>query len=128
MSPERLLMAYANGIFPWFEEGSSILWWSPDPRMILLPGEFKRSKSLLQTIRRGTLEVKFDRDFPGIITSCAVAGKRQEEGTWITEEMIPAYIKLHEMGFAHSVGTYLHGELVGGLYGVSSGPHGHTHS
>jgi len=121
LSPERLLSAYANGIFPWFDEGSSILWWSPDPRMILIPAEFKRSKSLLQTIRRGTMEVSFDQDFPGIIAACSIAGKRQEEGTWITPDMISAYIKLHEMDFAHCVGTYIGGELAGGLYGVSIG-------
>jgi leucyl/phenylalanyl-tRNA--protein transferase len=121
LSPDRLLLAYTNGIFPWFEEGSSILWWSPDPRMILIPGDFKMSKSLLQTIRRGTMEVKFDFDFPSVISACSVAGKREEEGTWITGDMIAAYTRLHEMGFAHCVGTYINGELIGGLYGVSIG-------
>lgn len=121
LSAERLLQAYANGIFPWFDEGSPILWWSPDPRMILVPSEFKRSKSLLQTIRRGTMEIRFDHDFPGVIAACAIAGNREEEGTWITRDMQEAYIKLHELGYAHSVETYLDGKLAGGLYGISLG-------
>jgi leucyl/phenylalanyl-tRNA---protein transferase len=121
LSPERLLLAYANGIFPWFDEDSAILWWSPDPRMILVPSEFKRSKSLLQTIRRGSMETRFDEDFHGVISACAVTGDRGQEGTWITEDMIAAYEQLHEMGYAHSVETYMHGELVGGLYGISLG-------
>jgi leucyl/phenylalanyl-tRNA--protein transferase len=121
LSPDRLLLAYSNGIFPWFDEGSPILWWSPDPRMVLFPGEFKRSKSLLQTIRRGHLEVRFDEDFRSVIMACSIAGNRQEEGTWITGDMITAYMELHELGYAHSVETYLHGKLVGGLYGVSLG-------
>jgi leucyl/phenylalanyl-tRNA--protein transferase len=89
--------------------------------MILIPGEFKRSKSLNQTIRRGTLEVKFDKDFINVIKSCAIAGNREEEGTWITQEMIDAYFRLYELGYAHSVETYSNGELVGGLYGLSIG-------
>lgn len=121
LSPERLLFAYANGIFPWYDDSSPILWWSPDPRMVLIPGEFIRSKTLKQTIRRGIFEVRFDEDFQSVIKNCAAIGKREEEGTWITVEMIAAYTVLHEMGFAHSVETYMNGKLAGGLYGVSLG-------
>ena len=121
LSPERLLAAYANGIFPWFDEDSAILWWSTDPRMILLPANFKRSKSLKQTIRNGGFEVRFDEAFERVITSCAITGRKGEFGTWITEEMIDAYVSLHRMGYAHSVETYRNGILVGGLYGISLG-------
>jgi leucyl/phenylalanyl-tRNA--protein transferase len=121
LSAERLLLAYANGIFPWFDDDSPILWWSPNPRMILIPGEFKKSKSLSQSIRNGMLEVRFDEDFSSVIKNCAASGRRDEEGTWITTDMIAAYTVLHEMGFVHSVETYMEGKLVGGLYGVSLG-------
>jgi leucyl/phenylalanyl-tRNA--protein transferase len=121
LSADRLLFAYANGIFPWFNDDSPILWWSPDPRMILIPGEFKRSKSLAQTIKRGTFEVRFDEDFISVIKNCAETGQRDEEGTWITAGMITAYTALHELGYAHSVETYMGGKLVGGLYGLSLG-------
>lgn len=121
LSADRLLTAYSNGIFPWFDENSPILWWSPDPRMILIPGEFKKSKSLAQSIRRKNFEVRFDEDFRGVINYCAVIGSREEEGTWITPEMIDAYTRLHELGYAHSVETYIDDKLAGGLYGVSLG-------
>ena len=121
LSRERLLYAYANGIYPWFDEDSPILWWSPDPRMILFPGEFKKSKSLAQTIRRGKFKISFDSDFKSVIKNCAEAGRREQEGTWITREMINAYIDLHELGYAHSVETYMNGTLAGGLYGLSLG-------
>jgi leucyl/phenylalanyl-tRNA--protein transferase len=121
LSPERLLTAYANGIFPWFNDDSDILWWSSDPRMILLPANFKRSKSLAQSIRNGGFEVRFDEAFERVIHYCASAGVREEEGTWITGDMIDAYMRLHRLGFAHSVETYKDGHLVGGLYGVSLG-------
>jgi leucyl/phenylalanyl-tRNA--protein transferase len=121
LSPERLLKAYENGIFPWFGDDSPILWWSPDPRMILIPGEFKKSKSLLQTIRRGHFEVRFDENFGNVIRHCAKSARKHEDGTWILPEMISSYTTLHKMGFAHSVETYLEGKLVGGLYGLSIG-------
>ena len=121
LSAERLLFAYSQGIFPWFDADSPILWWSPDPRMVLIPGEFKKSKSLVQSIRRKNYEVRFDEDFRSVIKYCAVTGSREEEGTWITREMIDAYTKLHELGYAHSVETYMDGRLAGGLYGVSLG-------
>jgi leucyl/phenylalanyl-tRNA--protein transferase len=121
LSSERLLFAYASGIYPWFDEDSPILWWSPDPRMILFPAEFKKSKSLAQTMRTGKFEVSFDRDFKSVIKNCAEIGRREEEGTWITTEMIEAYVNLHELGYAHSVETYVNGTLAGGLYGLSLG-------
>jgi leucyl/phenylalanyl-tRNA---protein transferase len=121
LSPDRLILAYANGIFPWFNDDSPIMWWSPDPRMILIPGNFKKSKSLLQTIRGKKFEVQFDGNFSEVIRHCASTSRKHEDGTWIVPEMIDAYTTLHKMGFAHSVGTYREGHLVGGLYGVSIG-------
>jgi leucyl/phenylalanyl-tRNA---protein transferase len=121
LTSERLLFAYANGIYPWFNDDSPILWWSPDPRMVLFPGEFKKSKSLAQTMRSGKFEIRFDSDFKSVIKNCAVTGHRDEDGTWITPEMITAYLNLHELGYAHSVEAYMNGSLAGGLYGVSLG-------
>jgi len=121
LSPERLINAYANGIFPWYSDDSPILWWSPNPRMILFPQEFKRNKSLRRLVQKKVFEVKFDNDFEGVIKNCALAKRQDQDGTWITEDMITAYVKLHELGFAHSVETYFENILVGGLYGVSIG-------
>ncbi len=121
LSPERLLFAYENGIFPWFSDGDPILWWSPDPRMILYPDDFKISKSLRQTIRNAGFEVRFDTAFEKVITNCAKVPRTGENGTWITSEMKEAYIELHKLGYAHSVETYHKGKLAGGLYGVSLG-------
>ena len=121
LGSERLLQAYANGIFPWYSDGEPILWWSPDPRMILFPNKFKISKSLEQSIRNKNFKVYFDRDFKSVISNCAIVNRKENEGTWITNEMQNAYIKLHEAGFAHSVETYLDDRLVGGLYGISLG-------
>jgi leucyl/phenylalanyl-tRNA--protein transferase len=121
LSPERLLLAYQMGIFPWFSDESPILWWSPDPRMVLIPKNFKRSNSLRQTIRNRNFEVRFDTDFSQVIQQCAATTRKHEDGTWIIPEMIEAYKKLHELGFAHSVETYSDGKLVGGLYGISLG-------
>ncbi|MBI9034735.1 MAG: leucyl/phenylalanyl-tRNA--protein transferase [Bacteroidales bacterium] len=121
LSPERLINAYASGIFPWYSEGEPIMWWSPDPRMLLYPEKFKASKSLLQTIRNKKYQLCFDRDFETVIQHCANVKREHEEGTWITDEMIQAYVELHKMGIAHSVETYMDGRLVGGLYGISLG-------
>lgn len=121
LSAERLILAYRMGIFPWFSDESPILWWSPDPRMILFPKDFKRSKSLRQTIRNRNFEVRFDTDFNHVIQQCAATTRKHEEGTWIIPEMISAYSKLHDLGYAHSVETYREGKLVGGLYGISLG-------
>jgi leucyl/phenylalanyl-tRNA---protein transferase len=121
LSPERLLLAYENGIFPWFGDDSPILWWSPDPRMVMFPSEFKKSKSLSQSIRNKNYEVRFDLDFEGVIRNCAGKARKDEDGTWIVPEMIEAYTVIYKMGYAHSVETYLDDQLVGGLYGISLG-------
>ena len=120
LSPDRLVDAYSHGIFPWFSEGDPILWWSPDPRMVLLPGEFKVSRSLRKTVARETFDVRVDSAFRRVMRECA-APRDGHAGTWIVPEMIDAYVRLHERGFAHSVESWLDGELVGGLYGVQMG-------
>ena len=121
LSPMRLLNAYANGIFPWFNEGEPILWWSLDPRLIIRPGEMRVSKSLRHTLNSGKFEVRSDTNFRSVMEHCAGTPREGQDGTWITREMLEAYCRLHELGFAHSFETYLDGQLVGGLYGVSIG-------
>lgn len=121
LSTERLLSAYGQGIFPWFSEGEPILWWSPDPRLILFPHEFKLSKSLKKIINRSLFDITIDQTFGRVITECAETRVVQDEPTWIVGDMIDAYCRLHESGFAHSVEAWQEGELVGGLYGVSLG-------
>lgn len=121
LSPPRLLLAYSMGIFPWFNEGEPILWWSPDPRCVLAPGELKVSRSLSKVLRRQTFAVTFDRAFREVVTLCAELRRQGGEGTWIGAEMLEAYCRLHEMGFAHSVECWRGGELAGGLYGVCLG-------
>lgn len=120
LSAARLLEAYRHGIFPWFSEGETILWWSPDPRMVLIPKEFKVSHSLLKTLRKGQYEIRTDSAFEQVMRACA-APREGANGTWITEEMINAYCEQHCMGYAHSVETWMEGELVGGLYGIAIG-------
>jgi leucyl/phenylalanyl-tRNA--protein transferase len=120
LTPARLLDAYRHGIFPWFSEGDPILWWSPDPRMVLFPAEFKISHSLQKTLRRGNYEMRADTAFEQVMRACA-SPRDGQNGTWIQEEMITAYARLHQMGHAHSIETWMEGELVGGLYGVSIG-------
>ncbi len=120
LSPERLLAAYRRGIFPWFGPGEPILWWSPDPRMVLVPDEFKISRSLAKRLRRGDYEVRFDTAFETVMRACAEPRPGQQ-GTWIVEEMIQAYGRLHELGYAHSVESWQDGRLVGGLYGMALG-------
>lgn len=119
LSPERLLLAYKNGIFPWFSNDEPFLWWSPDPRLVLLPDDINISKSLKKKIRKKTFTIKVDTAFEQTILSCAKP--RKEEGTWLVEEMIDAYIELHEQGYAHSIETWKNDKLVGGLYGVCIG-------
>jgi leucyl/phenylalanyl-tRNA---protein transferase len=121
LSSERLLTAYAKGIFPWYEEPYPVLWWSPDPRMVLFPEDIVISHSLRQRLRKAILEVRIDTAFDEVIKHCAENGQRSDSGTWITKPMIRAYIKLHNEGYAHSVETWIDTELVGGLYGVSLG-------
>lgn len=120
LSPERLLAAYASGIFPWFDE-RPILWFSPDPRMVLLPGDVRVSRSLRKAVERECYAVKFDSNFEAVIRACSAVPRPGQDGTWITEDMIEAYCGLHALGFAHSAETYEDGELVGGCYGVSLG-------
>ncbi|RKP52351.1 leucyl/phenylalanyl-tRNA--protein transferase [Trinickia fusca] len=123
--PWRILDAYRQGIFPWYSDGQPVLWWSPDPRMILVPGEFKVSPSLRKTLKRvlrdASWEVRVDADFAGVMRSCAQAPRRGQRGTWITAEIVDAYSALHRLGNAHSIETWHEGKRVGGLYGVSLG-------
>jgi len=121
LSPEALIAAYSAGIFPWYSEGSPILWWAPDPRLVLFPDKFKISYTLRQTLKRGKYSVLFDRDFAAVIADCATVKRNKQDGTWITTEMQQAYTILHQKGYAHSVEAYCEGKLVGGLYGVSLG-------
>ncbi|MBI3223166.1 MAG: leucyl/phenylalanyl-tRNA--protein transferase [Nitrosomonadales bacterium] len=120
LSPARLLQAYRNGIFPWFNRDEPILWWSPDPRMALIPEEFRISRSLGKILRRNVFTVRFDTAFTLVMRACA-APRDGHQGTWIDEQMIEAYAALHQLGYAHSVESWLDGELVGGLYGVGIG-------
>ena len=121
LSVERLVLAYSMGIFPWYSDGYPILWWSPDPRLVLIPSELRVSKTLKQTIRQGRFRVSTNEAFAEVIRGCASAKRKGEQGTWITEEMIEAYIRLHRAGHAHSVESWDGDELAGGLYGVMMG-------
>jgi len=120
LSPARVLAAYRLGIFPWFGEGDPILWWSPDPRMILYPAELKVSRSLRKALRRGDYEIRVDTAFHAVMEACA-APRPGQAGTWITRRMLDAYCILARRGHAHSVETWRDGELIGGLYGVALG-------
>jgi len=120
LMPERLLDAYRHGIFPWFNAGDPILWWSPDPRMVLFPDEFKISRSLRKTLRHGEYEVRTDTVFEQVMRACALPREGQD-GTWIQEDIIQGYVRLHQLGLAHSVETWVGDELTGGLYGVGLG-------
>jgi len=120
LSSARLLAAYRRGIFPWYSPGQPVLWWSPDPRTVLFPDEFRVSRSLAKTLRNGGFTVAADRDFEGVIDACA-APRPHSLGTWITPEMRAGYLELHRLGHAHSIEARLGGELVGGLYGVRLG-------
>ncbi len=121
LSAQRLLLAYRQGIFPWYSVGEPILWWSPDPRMVLVPSEFKISRSLQRTLRAGIYQIQLDSNFPAVMRFCAQTPRNGQVGTWITAEIQEAYGKLHKLGFAHSVETWMNGKLVGGLYGLAIG-------
>lgn len=121
LQPDRLLDAYRRGIFPWGTVDGLPLWYAPDPRMVLFPSEFRLSRSLKKTLRNGFFEVRLDHDFPAVMAACASTTRPGQDGTWITPEMKHAYIRLHELGWAHSVETYENGQLVGGLYGLAIG-------
>lgn len=121
LSPERLLLAYKSGIFPWFNEDEPIIWWSPDPRMVLFPEDLKVSKSMKQLLRKNVFSVTYNQAFEEVIDACATIYRPTQEGTWITEDMKNAYIKLHELGYAISVEVWQNTQLVGGLYGIDLG-------
>lgn len=121
LSPERLLLAYRNGIFPWFEEDQPILWWSPNPRMVLFLDELIISKSMRNILNRKTFQVTFNKNFREVILHCQKIKRDGQNGTWITNEMIEAYCKLNELGIAKSVEVWQHDQLVGGLYGIDLG-------
>jgi leucyl/phenylalanyl-tRNA--protein transferase len=121
LSQDRLLLAYKMGIFPWYSESEPILWWSPDPRLVLYPNEIKVSKTLKKVIQKDIFHITIDQAFNQVITSCARIRLQNNEGTWIVDDMIKSYCELHESGFAHSVEAWHEGELAGGLYGVSLG-------
>lgn len=121
LSVKRLLLAYSNGIFPWYSEGEPILWWSPDPRLVLYPKELRVSRSLRKIIRQKIFEIHMDRAFETVISECAEVRLENQEGTWIVADMVRAYCRLHEVGFAHSVEAWQGDVLAGGLYGVSIG-------
>ena len=118
LNPERLLSAYQQGIFPWFEDDEQILWWSPDPRFVLFPNELKISKSMKQFMRNCDLTITINQDFKAVITECSKSLRSGQDGTWITKGMIDAYVKLYELGYATSVEVWQNEQLVGGLYGV----------
>jgi leucyl/phenylalanyl-tRNA--protein transferase len=121
LSPQRLLNAYASGIFPWYSNDQPILWWSPDPRMVLFPEKFRRHKNLGRIIDKKTFTYTYDQAFAQVIQHCSSVKREKQKGTWITKEMKEAYMELHKAGYAHSVETYFEGKLSGGLYGVSIG-------
>ena len=121
LSPQRLIVAYANGIFPWYNEDEPLLWWSLDPRLIIRPGEMKVSKSLRRTLKADRFEIRIDTNFRKVMLQCAQTPREGQNGTWIQDEMVDAYCELHELGIAHSFEAYQNDELVGGLYGVSIG-------
>lgn len=120
LSMERLKLAYRKGIFPWYED-QYILWWCPNPRFVLFPGELKISNSMKQVLKRGELEFSVDRNFNAVISACKSISRRGQQGTWISDDMRNAYVNLHRHGYAHSAEAWLNGELVGGLYGVRLG-------
>ena len=120
LRPERLLAAYRHGCFPWYQEGQPLLWWSPDPRTVLFPDELHVSRSLRKRMRNGDYRVTFDKAFAEVIQGCA-GPRSYADGTWITTPMQDAYVRLHEMGVAHSVEVWQQGQLVGGLYGLAMG-------
>lgn len=121
LSSKRLVLAYEKGIFPWFSENEPLLWWSPDPRLVLFPENIHISKKLKKKIKRSPFVIKIDNAFEETIRSCAFVRKKRDEGTWIIPEMVAAYTKLHRLGYAHSIEAWNDNKLVGGLYGVCIG-------
>lgn len=121
LTPNRLLSAYRQGVFPWYGEGQPILWWSPAPRMVLYPQELYISRSMRKRLRQADFEVRFNTAFSEVMQACAKVVRPGQDSTWITSSMIKAYVRLHELGYAHSAETWIDGRLVGGLYGIRIG-------
>lgn len=121
LSPERLQLAYRSGIFPWYNSGEPVIWWSPDPRMVLFPSELRVSKSMRALLRKGAFTVTFNQHFDAVISNCRDIDRDGQAGTWITDEMTSAYCRLHALGVAKSVEVWQNGELAGGLYGIDLG-------
>jgi leucyl/phenylalanyl-tRNA---protein transferase len=121
LAAARLLSAYKQGIFPWFNEGEPVMWWSPNPRMVLFPNELKISKSLAKTLKNNAFETRMDTVFQAVITACSQTPRNDQPGTWISPEMITAYCELHRLGYAICAETWLNGKLVGGCYGIKIG-------
>lgn len=121
LRPERILEAYRNGIFPWFNEGDPFLWWSPDPRMVLYPHELRISRSLAKTLRNKPYEIRYNTAFKEVMQHCANTYRENQQGSWITQDIIDGYFELFKMGYAHSAETWIDNTLVGGLYGVRIG-------
>ena len=121
LSTQRLLDAYRHGIFPWYSDGQPILWWSPDPRMVLFPNELKVTRSLARRLKKLDYEIRADTSFRDVMQACSTAPRDRQNGTWIVPGIVEAYCRLHELGYAHSVETWMDGKLAGGLYGVAIG-------
>lgn len=121
LSTERLLAAYKNGIFPWYNEGEPIIWWCPDPRFVLFPAHLKISKSMQAVLRNGTFRFTINKAFEAVIQNCKTISRKEQDGTWITAPVQKAYTALHQLGYAHSAEAWVNGELAGGLYGVRLG-------
>jgi leucyl/phenylalanyl-tRNA--protein transferase len=121
LSPERLLNAYAHGIFPWYSHGEPILWWCPDPRMVFRTDDVRLSSRFLRRLRASRWTIHADGDFPAVVSACASAPRPGQDGTWITSDMLAAYVELHRLGHAHSIEVRDDGRLVGGIYGVAIG-------
>ncbi|MCB1042238.1 MAG: leucyl/phenylalanyl-tRNA--protein transferase [Acidobacteria bacterium] len=121
LSIPRLLSAYRQGVFPWYSEGQPILWWSPDPRMLFLPGDLNLDRDTRRQLKKNEFQLRLDTVFERVVRCCAAAPRKDQDGTWINEDMIEAYSKLHREGHAHSIEAWFRGELVGGLYGVAMG-------
>ncbi|WP_082087084.1 leucyl/phenylalanyl-tRNA--protein transferase [Teredinibacter purpureus] len=121
LTPPRLIQAYSRGIFPWYSEGQPLLWWTPDPRMVLLPENIHFGRSLKKLLRKQMFRITIDQAFETVMRQCGTIDRKEQDGSWITEEMIEAYVELNKMGVAHSVEAWLGDDLVGGLYGVALG-------
>jgi leucyl/phenylalanyl-tRNA--protein transferase len=121
LTPQRLLDAYRQGIFPWYSPGQPPLWWSPDPRMVLFPDELKVSRSLAKRLKKDDYEIRIDTAFREVMLACASTPRPEQDGTWIVPEILEGYCALHARGFAHSIETWIEGKLAGGLYGVAIG-------